>query len=144
MPAPFWFPQDGWSPCASETCWLPLLAGCWSFIGFLMLGLFTFYTWRTCLQFTTSGNGDDPASFCFPNTGSHPVRFRYSILSQSDHKDKIRSENCCICLADLWDPKKIAVKTICGHTFHYQCIRNWVAVSPGGECPICRKWIRRD
>lgn len=44
------------------------------------------------------------------------------------------NDTCSICLdADC------NYKTICGHSFHGQCIMRWVTISSKYECPICRK-----
>ena len=46
------------------------------------------------------------------------------------------TDTCSICL-DM----NCNYKTICGHSFHSQCIMRWVTISNKYECPICRKNI---
>jgi hypothetical protein len=44
---------------------------------------------------------------------------------------------CSICLNTNCN-----YKTICSHSFHVECISQWVAISNKYECPICRTNIR--
>eukprot|EP00438_Fugacium_kawagutii_P006210 Skav222615 [mRNA] locus=scaffold1190:173384:176132:+ [translate_table: standard] len=41
---------------------------------------------------------------------------------------------CVICLCHLERPAEVLS---CGHAFHFNCIRSWLAL--GGCCPLCRK-----
>lgn len=49
------------------------------------------------------------------------------------------ANECAICfshIADYRDPDEV-YETKCNHTFHKECIVNWVGI--GGTCPLCRK-----
>jgi len=66
--------------------------------------------------------------------------FQYKILPRKGQVD--RGEKCSICQACLWDSSDRVAKTSCGHTFHFNCFRNWMKKSNRGDCPLCRKCIR--
>jgi hypothetical protein len=54
-----------------------------------------------------------------------------------EHKCKtIRDENCNICLGELKD----YVHVICGHSFHKECIGEWLKKNK--SCPCCRKFVK--
>ncbi|KAF7956981.1 hypothetical protein EAE96_004303 [Botrytis aclada] len=40
------------------------------------------------------------------------------------------------------DEQGVPVKTQCNHIFHMQCIREWINISPNGDCPACRATIQ--
>lgn len=43
---------------------------------------------------------------------------------------------CAICQDSLEDD--IRVKTVCGHVFHLECLKQWVTSGSGWKCPMCR------
>ncbi len=48
-------------------------------------------------------------------------------------------ESCSICQNSLDEDHCVGMKTFCGHTFHYECLKQWVISGEyGGKCPICR------
>lgn len=58
-------------------------------------------------------------------------------------------EQCAICHEDIGDGAEVARLWRCGHTFHGECIRRWLAQSPSEfcnteesysppSCPLCR------
>jgi hypothetical protein len=50
-------------------------------------------------------------------------------------KDQLIKRKCCsICLAPLKDDFAV---TVCGHLFHYECIKK--SLETKAECPECRK-----
>jgi len=54
------------------------------------------------------------------------------------YKDKYSkcSEECLICIENFKDESYL-VKLNCNHTFHKNCIKNWVC-NESNKCPICR------
>ena len=42
-------------------------------------------------------------------------------------------ENCCVCLEHIEENAK---KLVCSHTFHENCIRQWLKIKR--NCPLCR------
>ena len=49
---------------------------------------------------------------------------------------KLNTNTCSICL-DV----NCNYKTVCGHSFHTQCIMQWISISNKYECPMCRNNI---
>jgi len=48
---------------------------------------------------------------------------------------------CSICQNSLDDVfnEDVRIKTACGHTFHYECLKQWVVSGDyGWKCPMCR------
>lgn len=49
------------------------------------------------------------------------------------------SQTCIICLDDFCDTSYVKKFPICNHSYHHNCIKDWLAQS--SDCPICRKPI---
>ncbi|GKF29452.1 RING-H2 finger protein ATL16 [Tanacetum coccineum] len=49
------------------------------------------------------------------------------------------NDDCAICLEDFIDKQHIGVVVSCQHSFHEDCINNWL--SNERSCPLCRKSI---
>ncbi|XP_061368328.1 putative RING-H2 finger protein ATL19 [Gastrolobium bilobum] len=49
------------------------------------------------------------------------------------------SNECAICLEDFKKGEECLVFSVCGHTFHFDCINHWIEKKP--SCPICRQCI---
>jgi len=49
-------------------------------------------------------------------------------------------EKCSVCLGDLGEARSIC-KTPCHHTFHVQCLHQWLAID--NTCPCCRSLLCR-
>ena len=47
---------------------------------------------------------------------------------------------CSVCLLSNENPDKNDV-TLCNHTFHKNCLSNWLNICPKKSCPICRDCI---
>jgi hypothetical protein len=45
---------------------------------------------------------------------------------------------CSVCLVSNENPDKNET-TICGHSFHKNCLSNWLNLCPKKSCPICRE-----
>eukprot|EP00931_Biecheleriopsis_adriatica_P124320 TRINITY_DN99452_c0_g1_i1.p1 TRINITY_DN99452_c0_g1~~TRINITY_DN99452_c0_g1_i1.p1 ORF type:complete len:313 (+),score=52.53 TRINITY_DN99452_c0_g1_i1:63-1001(+) len=52
------------------------------------------------------------------------------------HEELGEDAQCSICLEDFGPSKEIR-KTPCGHSFHAECLGNWLNVNR--KCPLCRK-----
>ena len=53
----------------------------------------------------------------------------------------VQSDTCSICQNSMDDVflDDIRIKTGCGHTFHYECLKQWVVCGEYGcKCPMCR------
>ncbi|KAG4968212.1 hypothetical protein GYH30_033823 [Glycine max] len=46
---------------------------------------------------------------------------------------------CAICLEDFKKGEECLVFSVCGHTFHCDCIKHWLEEKP--SCPICRHYM---
>ncbi|KAK7405239.1 hypothetical protein VNO78_06438 [Psophocarpus tetragonolobus] len=46
---------------------------------------------------------------------------------------------CAICLEDFKKGEECLVFSVCGHTFHCDCINHWLEEKP--NCPICRHYV---
>ncbi|XP_033341991.2 uncharacterized protein LOC117229547 [Megalopta genalis] len=57
--------------------------------------------------------------------------------SAQQMRDKLRTENCTICLEPLCIGLTAALH--CNHMFHTECIIRWRTDSNQQSCPICRK-----
>jgi hypothetical protein len=68
---------------------------------------------------------------------SQPVS---EILSNEDPEEKKGLESCNICLQAL-NPESQSVSTItqCGHIYHTECIRQWIAKR--AICPQCTRAV---
>ncbi|KAF8458569.1 hypothetical protein BDZ91DRAFT_743160 [Kalaharituber pfeilii] len=78
---------------------------------------------------------------------THMIAFPCSEKSKVNHHCPISTyltehDDCPICRAE-WEEKDDLTLLDCGHTFHEQCISQWVASSatPGqaATCPLCRR-----
>jgi len=49
-------------------------------------------------------------------------------------------ESCPICLADFETEDKVITLPKCEHTFHSDCVTDWLKTSP--LCPMCRGNVR--
>ena len=50
--------------------------------------------------------------------------------------------DCCVCLDELYFN---VVGLDCGHSFHRNCIREWLmSIEYPGTCPICRDMVKYD
>ncbi len=49
--------------------------------------------------------------------------------------DDEETESCVVCLDAMSAGERVAVLR-CGHVFHVECVKEWLAVS--GTCPVCR------
>jgi len=47
-------------------------------------------------------------------------------------------EECIICIED-YQPHDVLCTLKCNHTFHKECIENWIHYSSTTQCPICSK-----
>lgn len=59
------------------------------------------------------------------------------------NKNKVPSDfECSICqnsLEDVFNEEPTWIKTGCGHTFHYECLKQWIVSGDyGWKCPMCR------
>ena len=59
----------------------------------------------------------------------------------NDKRNPVNTD-CVICSLSMGDQSKQNVMTICKHFYHYQCLKDWVAINP--TCPLCRKSINFD
>ena len=48
------------------------------------------------------------------------------------------SDTCSICLESM-EKDSVVRKLVCGHTFHPNCINNWLVFSKSLKCPLCQK-----
>jgi len=68
---------------------------------------------------------------------------QYAYHARSDSKgssnDKYH-DDCAVCMDQFVEGDVIRVLPMCGHTFHAECIDEWLALHP--SCPICRKNTR--
>ncbi|TKY66536.1 putative RING-H2 finger protein ATL19 [Spatholobus suberectus] len=46
---------------------------------------------------------------------------------------------CAICLEDFKKGEECLIFSVCGHTFHCDCINYWLQEKP--SCPICRHYV---
>uniref|UniRef100_A0A7S2P053 RING-type domain-containing protein n=1 Tax=Zooxanthella nutricula TaxID=1333877 RepID=A0A7S2P053_9DINO len=61
----------------------------------------------------------------------------YGICSQQEVEGSCVDE-CPICFEDL-DNLSVVARTPCGHVFHEDCVRRWLAKR--GTCPLCREQL---
>lgn len=59
-----------------------------------------------------------------------------AIKIQSVSRGKHARKECPICLEILASKK--AIKLVCNHTFHMECIETWVKTHWMSSCPVCR------
>ena len=59
-----------------------------------------------------------------------------NISSNYDYGDK-----CCICLEDIKINDNIG-EIYCRHSFHINCIKEWLLINNNKDCPLCRKKIK--
>jgi len=70
---------------------------------------------------------------------SRGVESSVSSLTGPDAEGHTHTERCAVCIADYVDGESI-VELVCGHLFHQECIKEWLAKHK--ECPLCRHDIR--
>lgn len=46
---------------------------------------------------------------------------------------------CAICLEELKNGEECVVFSVCGHIFHFDCIKHWLEKKP--TCPNCRHCV---
>ena len=62
---------------------------------------------------------------------------KWEMYTNKDPKEPNDVE-CSICQNSLDEPTA-RIKTACGHTFHYECLKQWVVSGEyGWKCPMCR------
>ncbi len=66
------------------------------------------------------------------------VRIPRKLIHFATKKEDLKL-NCPICLDSL--AEKNAVKLMCQHVFHYDCVHKWFECSEEPECPVCRMEI---
>lgn len=61
----------------------------------------------------------------------------------TDERDdaNVPKYECCICMCDM-DEGEEATKMPCGHLFHFDCIKQWLATN--NTCPVCREKLATD
>lgn len=60
------------------------------------------------------------------------------INSFKTYQNQKENEKCPICLEIYEKDKDILIETICNHSFHENCIKEWVS-NQKETCPLCRK-----
>lgn len=53
----------------------------------------------------------------------------------------VACDRCAVCLADYQLEEKLQVLPLCNHSFHVQCIDEWL--SKNVTCPICRTSLNK-
>lgn len=80
-----------------------------------------------------------------PSPSNSPSIFRNVVIDGSSPKTprtksvmspKITRDECTICLEGY---SKNMAELLCGHNFHYDCIKTWYKQEQ--TCPVCRKFI---
>ncbi|TGO62471.1 hypothetical protein BCON_0019g00050 [Botryotinia convoluta] len=71
------------------------------------------------------------------------IAMDYELFSQVESTSC--HDDCGICRQPLnkIGEEVVPVKTQCNHIFHLQCIGEWINMSPNGDCPACRKMLRK-
>ncbi len=74
----------------------------------------------------------------------HNKVIEYSVSNNLQFNPSTDSnDECSICMTD--DQTSNMIKTNCNHSFHYNCIVNWIGVSlinnGNASCPYCRQNI---
>lgn len=63
------------------------------------------------------------------------------IPCRSSEDDNVPKYECCICMCDM-DEGEEATRMPCGHLFHFDCIKQWLATN--NTCPVCREKLATD
>eukprot|EP00928_Gymnodinium_smaydae_P084397 TRINITY_DN6767_c0_g3_i1.p1 TRINITY_DN6767_c0_g3~~TRINITY_DN6767_c0_g3_i1.p1 ORF type:complete len:381 (-),score=58.19 TRINITY_DN6767_c0_g3_i1:153-1295(-) len=58
-------------------------------------------------------------------------------LASAISQDQASACACAICLSDFKNSEDVATIRSCGHSFHLQCLQQWM-LSPPFSCPTCR------
>ncbi|CAK0891160.1 unnamed protein product [Prorocentrum cordatum] len=76
--------------------------------------------------------------------GGSPPKPQVASFVLRDADSKYRGSTCAICLEELL-PQCLAGKLMCGHVYHYHCLRNWLDKGHQGRCPMrCSSAARPD
>ena len=71
------------------------------------------------------------------------------LIKQTAISSMTRDDECSICLAKYnfsdripltsdVEPDEVS-KLLCGHVFHYDCLKSWFRSTSKNECPFCRQ-----
>jgi len=65
-----------------------------------------------------------------------------SVMTYDNHKclDGTYSNNCPVCMEDLFSSRDSTIPLKCGHPLHYECYKEFIK-SNHYQCPICKKSI---
>merc|ERR1719195_2259124 len=66
----------------------------------------------------------------------HPAMLEHQAVVHYDPEAFGDQAECCICAAAFDDVSEIR-RAHCGHCFHSECLRSWLARS--STCPLCRE-----
>ena len=77
----------------------------------------------------------EAVAFCNQHDVKQPITQAVNIA------DTELKENCPICLEPFIILHGDVCITSCGHYFHHECIRDWVANSGNETCPVCRTTV---
>ena len=62
-----------------------------------------------------------------------------SVTPRANGRNSFKYKTCSICLTDFESGVKVKVLPVCGHTFHRECLEQWLVRQ--FRCPNCNKEI---
>jgi E3 ubiquitin-protein ligase RNF115/126 len=84
---------------------------------------------------------NDPNRHGTPPASKKAVESLEKIQITEDNIDKYKEIECCVCYDNFEIDNKL-VKLECSHSFHKDCIENWLNMH--NTCPVCRSELPTD
>ena len=69
-------------------------------------------------------------------------KYNSAILTFENYKNSL--QKCSICIDPIFPAyERQSTWTVCGHTFHEECMRSHLKTSENKNCPLCRQPFKR-